>query len=154
VFGEIGYGLEFGTVAIEPFVGLAWVNQHTDAFTEVGGPAALAGAATSRSVGYSSVGLRFATVWVTGGGSAIIPRATVAWQHTFGGLAPATALAFQNTGVAFTVAGVPLARDSALVETGFDFVISPSAKFGLFYSGQFADRVHDHAGKGKLTWVF
>ena len=39
VFGEVGYALPVG-VAIEPFAGLAYVNLHTDGYTETGGAAA------------------------------------------------------------------------------------------------------------------
>src|SRR5260370_1191355 len=34
VFGEIGYGLTYRQFALEPFVGLAHVNVHTNSFVE------------------------------------------------------------------------------------------------------------------------
>src|SRR5262249_32743856 len=43
VFGELGYGLTFGAIAAEPFVGLAWVHLDTASFTETGGVSALIG---------------------------------------------------------------------------------------------------------------
>jgi outer membrane autotransporter protein len=49
---------------------------------------------------------------------------------------------------------VPLARDSALVEAGFDVVVRPNATLGLSYSGQLADNVRDHAVKGSATVRF
>jgi outer membrane autotransporter protein len=85
---------------------------------------------------------------------ALIPRASVAWQHAFGSVTPVAALAFQSTGTAFDVAGVPLVRDAALVEAASDLRLTPHATIGLSYAGQLADRAHDHSVKGNFTWRF
>jgi outer membrane autotransporter protein len=154
IFGELGYGLTFGHVAVEPFAGAAWVRVKTDSFVETGGLAALTGAGSSNSVGNSSLGLRGATSYLLQNGFALIPRATVAWQHAFTGVTPTAALAFQSNGLGFAVAGVPVARDAALVEGGFDLRITPQAKFGLYYSGELATGAHDHAVKGNFIWNF
>ncbi len=154
IFGEVGYGAAFGPVAVEPFAGAAWVRLKTDGFAELGGLAALNGTAGSESVGYSSLGVRFATSMFLGNGMALIPRTTLAWQHVIGDLAPTAALAFQTTGIGFGISGVPLARDSALVESGIDLRISPNAKLGVLYSGELAASARDHAVKGHFTWNF
>jgi outer membrane autotransporter protein len=80
--------------------------------------------------------------------------ASAAWQHAFNDLTPDAALAFLSTGAAFTIAGVPIARDSALVEAGLDLAISRNATIGAAYVGQLGDRVQDHAVKGKAVWQF
>ena len=67
---------------------------------------------------------------------------------------PNAALAFASTGAAFNIAGVPLARDTALVEAGTDLRINISTKIGLSYAGQLANTVQDHAIKGNFTWQF
>jgi outer membrane autotransporter protein len=41
VFGELGYKVDHGSFAFEPFGNLAYVNVHTDGFNENGGAAAL-----------------------------------------------------------------------------------------------------------------
>ena len=87
-------------------------------------------------------------------GTVVMPRASLAWQHAFSNVTPTATLAFLGTGAGFTVAGVPLARDSALVEAGFDVVVKPNATLGLSYSGQLADNVRDHAVKGNATLRF
>jgi outer membrane autotransporter protein len=84
----------------------------------------------------------------------VVPRASVAWQHAFDDVTPTATLRFLGTGAGFGVAGVPLARDSALVEAGFDVVLTPNATIGVSYVGQLADNVQDHALKGKATWRF
>ena len=38
VFGEIGYGFALGSVAIEPFAGLAWVQARTNRSPKPAGP--------------------------------------------------------------------------------------------------------------------
>jgi fibronectin-binding autotransporter adhesin len=51
---------------------------------------------------------------------ALVPRLSAAWQHGFGDVMSSAALVFQSTGTASTISGVPLARDAALVEAGFE----------------------------------
>jgi outer membrane autotransporter protein len=126
----------------------------TDGFAEAGGPAALTGAGNEDTMGYSTFGARFATVYMLPNGMALIPRATLAWQHAFGNLSPTAALAFRSTAIGFDISGVPLARDSALIEAGLDLRVTPHAKFGLWYSGELATTARDHAVKGGFTWNF
>ena len=154
VFGEAGYALATGNIAVEPFGGLAWVRVETDAFREVGGAAALAGGNNSFDVGYTTLGVRLATAVTMSGGTVLVPRLTVAWQHAFDDVAPTATLAFVNTGAAFTAAGVPIARDSALINAGADLALSPRATIGIAYTGQFGENVEDHGVKGKFTWRF
>jgi outer membrane autotransporter protein len=154
IFGEIGYGVALGRIAAEPFAGLAWVHLRTDGFAETGGVAALNGSASGDDVGYSTLGARLATSYLLPNGMALIPRASAAWQHAFNDIAPTAALAFQNTGAGFSITGVPLARDAALVETALDLRVNPHAKLGLSYSGQLAGHLQDHALKGNFTWNF
>ncbi|HEX8164976.1 MAG TPA: autotransporter domain-containing protein [Beijerinckiaceae bacterium] len=154
VFGEVGYGLRFGAAAVEPFAGLAFVRLRTDAFAERGGSAALRGAATDESVGYSSLGVRLAAAYVLDNGMTIVPRAMIAWQHAFDRVVATRPLAFQNTGAGFLVAGVPIARDSALIDAGLDLRVTRQATIGLSYIGQLADKVQDHGAKGSLVIRF
>ena len=69
-------------------------------------------------------------------------------------LTPDAAFAFLSTGVAFDIAGVPLAQDSALIDVGLDLNLSPTATLGVSYSGQLASDVQDNAVKGRFTWLF
>ena len=126
----------------------------TDAVREVGGAAALGGAGESHQVGYSSIGARAATRVTMENGMVVMPRASLAWQHAFSNVTPTATLAFLGTGAGFTVAAVPLARDSALIEAGFDVAVRSNATLGLSYSGQLADNVRDHAVKGSATVRF
>ena len=146
--------MPYGGAGIEPFAGLAWVHTDTDAFSERGGAATLRGASADRNAGYSTLGLRVATSFVTPSGAVLSPRASVAWQHTFGDVIATQNLAFLSTGAGFSVSGAPLARDVAVVEAGLDWAISPAAHLGVFYTGTIGSDARDHAVKGKLTWSF
>jgi outer membrane autotransporter protein len=154
VFGEVGHGMTLARLAVEPFAGLAFVRVNTASFLESGGLAALSGAASADDVGYSSVGLRAATMIPLANGHWLVPRIAVAWQHAFSDVTPATALAFQSTGAAFSTTGVPIARDSALVEGGLDLRLSPRAKLSLNYAGELAASIQTHSVKGGFTWNF
>src|SRR5262245_26444294 len=154
VFGEVGYGLTFGAIAAEPFAGLAWVHLDTASFAETGGVSALAGSGNREDVGYSTLGARLATYYLLQNGMALIPRASVAWQHAFGDVTPTAALSFQSIGAGFNILGVPIARDAALVEAGGDLQLTAQAKIGVSYAGQLANSAHDHSVKGNFTWRF
>jgi outer membrane autotransporter protein len=154
VFGEVGHSIRFGNVAAEPFAGLAWVHLDTDGFSERGGLAALVGSSASDDIGYSTLGARIATGVPLQNGMMLTPRASLAWQHALGDVTPGATLAFQSLGSAFSMSGVPLARDAALVESGVDLNINTSVTIGVSYVGQLSDRVNDHSVKGNLSWRF
>jgi outer membrane autotransporter protein len=105
-------------------------------------------------VGYSTLGARVATYYLLQNGMALIPRASVAWQHAFGDVTPTAALSFQSIGSGFNILGVPIARDAALVEAGGDLQLTAQAKVGVSYAGQLANSAHDHSVKGNFTWRF
>jgi outer membrane autotransporter protein len=154
IFGEAGYGFAFGKLAVEPFAGAAWVHLKTDAFNERGGAAALAVAASAFEVGYSTLGIRAASMIPLAADMMLVPRVSVAWQHAFTDVTPTAVLAFQNAAAPFVIAGVPIARDSLLAEAGLDLAIGRNATLGLSYVGQLASNVQDHAAKGKFSWKF
>ena len=110
--------------------------------------------ANSFEVGYSTLGMRAASLIPIGDGMALIPRASAAWQHAFNSVTPDATVAFQNVAGSFVVAGVTIARDSLLAEAGLDLAISRSATIGVSYTGQIASSVADHAAKGRFSWKF
>ncbi|AOO80988.1 autotransporter outer membrane beta-barrel domain-containing protein [Bosea vaviloviae] len=152
LFGELGYRIDLGRVAFEPFAGLAYVNLHTDGFNETGGAAALTARGDDTSLGYSTLGLRASTNFALHGMDLTL-RGGLAWRHAFGDVDPTTTLAFAGSG-AFSIAGIPIARDAAIVEAGLDLAIGKSATLGLAYTGQLAQDTQDHAFKGVLAVRF
>ena len=130
------------------------MHVNTDGFTEAGSPAALTGLSNTEQVGYSSLGARFATVFALANGMALAPRVSATWQHAFGDVTPAASLAFASGSLGFGITGVPLARDSAILEAGADLRINARATLGISYLGQLAGNAQDHAIKGKFVWNF
>jgi subtilase-type serine protease len=153
VFGELGYGVTLGHIAVEPFAGAAWVRVRTDAAAERGGLAALNVAGTTFETGYATLGTRAASMMPIGPDMILIPRASLAWQHAFD-VTPSAVLAFQTAPVPFVISGVPIARDALLAEAGLDLAIGRHATLGVSYVGQIANTVQDHGAKGKFTWKF
>ena len=120
---------------------------------DMGGLAALSGSGDGENIGYASLGVRAASVW-TLGSTALIPRGSIQWQHAFGDVVPTAALAFAGTGAQFTVSGVPIAKDAALIEGGLDWRITPAIKLGVAYQGALAQTAQTHTAKGSFTWDF
>lgn len=152
LFGELGYRIDLGRVAFEPFAGLAYVHLNTDGFNETGAATALAGWGDNAGIGYSTLGLRASTD-LDLQGMAVKLRGGLAWRHAFGDTDPKTTLAFAGSS-AFTIAGLPIARDAAMVEAGLDVGIGRGATLGLAYTGQLAEDVQDHSFKGVLAVRF
>uniref|UniRef100_UPI002D798BF9 autotransporter family protein n=1 Tax=Pseudomonas chlororaphis TaxID=587753 RepID=UPI002D798BF9 len=153
VFGEVGYALEAAGVALEPFVGLAYVNYDSDTGHEKGGAGRLS-AKSSQDITFSTVGLRAGKRITLGNGSQITPRAALGWRHAYGDTKPDADLTFIEGGGSFTTQGVPIAKDSALVEAGLDYQISPTGKLGIGYSGQLSHDNRDHAMTLSFTLGF
>ena len=155
MFDEVGYGMALGAVAVEPFAGFAWAHLSTQGFNETATTmAALSGSSSQHDVAYSTLGARAAANTILPNGMTLTPRVSVAWQHAFGDLTPGAVLAFEGAGTAFTVAGVPLARDAALIETGVDVQITKQTTLGIAYTGQLAPGLQDHSVKGNFVFRF
>jgi uncharacterized protein with beta-barrel porin domain len=145
-----------GQVAAEAFAGLAWVHVRTDSFTETGGVAALTGAAASQdSVGYFSLGLRGAGVYMLANGMAVIPRATVVWQHALqrrdAALGAHLPKHRRGLHVGARSAGPATARwwmrDSTLR-------LNANAKVGISYWGEHARKAQGHPSSATSPGIF
>ncbi|MGH6792360.1 MAG: autotransporter outer membrane beta-barrel domain-containing protein [Methyloceanibacter sp.] len=96
-----------------------------------GALASLNGSGDDEDVGYSTLGLRAATVMQLANAT-IVPKIFAARQHAFDDVTPDASLAFATTGMGFGITGVPLAQDSLLVEAGLDLALSPTATARAF----------------------
>jgi outer membrane autotransporter protein len=151
-FGEFGYGMAAAGIRFEPFANLAYVNLRTGDFVERGGVAALTARSETTGVTFTTSGLRAETS-LTFWNTATTLRGMLGWRHAFGDTIPTATQAFAGSNV-FTIAGVPIARDSAVLEAGLDLNLSPNATLGLAYTGQLASGAEDHGFKANLTVRF
>ena len=155
LFGEIGYDLSVGPYAFEPFVGLAYVYLSGGGFTESGTTAsALSVDGASQSTLYSTLGVRAATSF-TVAGRTLTTSATLGWQHAFGDTTSSTDMLFASGGAnPFTIRGVPIAEDVALVGLGLGYQLSDSAELQLNYAGQLADQTNQNTFSAQFSLKF
>ncbi|WP_377841475.1 autotransporter domain-containing protein [Bosea sp. UC22_33] len=153
IFGELAYGFTMGATRIEPFANLAYVNLRTDGFRETGGAAALIGTSADTDATFTTLGLRAQTSFNLGGAN-LTAKATLGWRHAFGDVTPLASLRFAGGGNGFGIAGVPIARNAAVIEAGLDYAIAPNATLGLSYGGQFGSGLADHSAKANFNVRF
>lgn len=152
VFGELGYRIDTDFAVFEPFANLAYVNLHTDGFNENGAAAALSAGSNSTQTTFTTLGLRsssdFALNDVTGTVTGMI-----GWRHAYGDLDPATTLAFEGSD-SFSMTGVAIGKNAALVELGFDFNLAPNTTLGAAYRGQFLEGAIQNGFNTRLAVKF
>jgi outer membrane autotransporter protein len=112
------------------------VNLNTDSFTEKGAAAALHSPGDTSDVTFSTLGVRASTA-VTLGSMQGTLRGSLGWRHAYGDSTPVSTLQFQG-GQPFSVAGVPIAQDAAVIDAGVDMHLTKNAVLGVSYGGQFA----------------
>ncbi|WAI83458.1 MULTISPECIES: autotransporter outer membrane beta-barrel domain-containing protein [Achromobacter] len=153
VFTELGYKLPLNdATSIEPYAGLAWNQLRTRDFKEAGGTAALHGSGATDDVTSTTLGLRGA--WEFGADRA--PgrlTASLGWRHAMGDVKPKQQLAFEG-GSTFSVTGVPIARDAAVVGLGAEMAITRNTTAGVAYDAQFGGGNRQQSGMFKLAMRF
>ncbi|AEH90458.1 autotransporter domain-containing protein [Mesorhizobium opportunistum] len=153
MFGEFAYGFRAGGARFEPFANLAYVNLHTDGFTEQGGAAALTGASANTDSTFATLGLRASTTFAIGG-TTLTAKGMAGWRHAFGDMAPTSTMRFAGGGNAFNIGGIPIARDAAVIEAGLDYAITPNATLGVSYGGQFGSGISDQSARFNFNVKF
>ncbi|QND52032.1 autotransporter domain-containing protein [Phyllobacterium sp. 628] len=153
VFGEASYRIDTPYAALEPFAGAAYVHLKTDGFAETGGLTALSSAGDSTDLTTTTLGLRASHGFAISDATILTAHGMAGWRHAFGDTAPTANLAFAG-GSAFSIDGLPIAQDTALVEAGFDVNIGKATNLGISYNGQFSENAHDNAVKADLTVKF
>jgi len=153
VFAQAGYRIQTDQALLEPYVGLTHIAATTGGFSESGGSAALAGQETTDSKTFASLGMR-ANMAGAFDDPRLTPWSDIAFRHGFGRLRPAQGLTLVDAGQSFAVMGAPLDIDSAAVQAGLDFALTPQAVLSLGYDGSFGARTQSNGLKGGLAWRF
>lgn len=152
LFGELGYRINTSIAVFEPFANLAYVNLHTDGFSETGGAAALSAGSNSTQTTFTTIGLRSASDFtlnqVTGSVNGM-----VGWRHAYGDLDPTTRLSFEGSD-GFQMTGVAIGKNAAVVELGLDFNLTPNTTWGAAYRGQFLEGAIENGFNTKLAVRF
>ncbi|MBT9368772.1 autotransporter domain-containing protein [Rhizobium sp. CSW-27] len=133
VFAELSSDIRAGNATLTPFANIARVRLWTDGFAEQGGSAALSGASSIDDLTLSTLGLRVVTDLAVGA----IPvslTGEIGWRHVFGDLSPESTLAYAG-GQSFTVGGVSLPRDAAVLKAGIEARLSPAMRLTFNWNG-------------------
>ncbi|MDQ0390654.1 autotransporter domain-containing protein [Labrys monachus] len=152
VFGDVGYKIDAGTASFEPFAGLAYVNLHTDGFTEKGGEAALTARSSNTGVTFSTLGMRGSLAFDLSG-IGMTANGTLGWRHAFGNITPTSTFTVDGSSP-FSVAGVPIAQDAAVVEAGLGAAVTQTMTVDIAYTGQFGKDTQDQGVHGTVGWKF
>jgi outer membrane autotransporter protein len=103
-------------------------------------------------VTFTTLGLHAATDLALGDTAATI-SGTLRLAACFGDTTPLSIFALAG-GSSFTIAGVPIAPDAALVEAGLDLNLTPAATLGVSYGGQFGSGLSDQSVRADFNWKF
>lgn len=153
LFTELGYKLPMSdTTSIEPYAGLAWNQLRTRDFKETGGTAALHGSGNTDDVTSTTLGLRGSWDFASNRAPGRL-TATLGWRHAMGDVSPKQELAFEG-GSTFSVTGVPIARDAAVLGLGAEMAIARNTTAGVAYDAQFGGGNRQQSGVLKLAVRF
>jgi subtilase-type serine protease len=97
--------------------------------------------------------LRGSTGFVLFGTMSATARGSLGWRHAYGDITPVSVVSLAG-GNPFSIAGVPIAVDEAVVEAGFDLHVNGRTTIGFSYSGQFGSGATDQSVRGDLTVRF
>lgn len=154
-FLEGAYRFSAGAWELQPFAQYARIRAQTDAFQERSGPAALTGRQGRQDIGAATAGLRFSVAlqgehqaepWLRLNGS-------VARRYATGDLTPVTALAWRG-GADYTLAGVPLAKQSMVYEAGLAARLTPHSLLEFNYSKQSGEGVSNQGLFARYSVAF
>ena len=156
-FAEAEGRVTFGSAALEPFVGLDWLRTQTGGFREAGGAGGAALSARGRQDSWlsSTLGLRTEAAPGWYGPRDLLLHGTLGWRHTFGGLTPDSAFAFEGgASPSFRTHGLGVARDLAQLEAGFELHLGEHIRADVVYTGQLGAKTRSHAVWGTLSVRF
>lgn len=150
-FAEIGYGLTFGQVALEPFAQIAAVNIRSEREGEQGGAAALTVLGRDQTLGFTTLGLRGEMQF---GSLPLVARGMLGWRYAFGDITPTADLAFLAGGLPFQAYAAPVARNTLVAETGLAWKLSGSTTLGISYGAAVSDKARNQAVRGRIDIAF
>ena len=151
-FGELGYKVEVEKVKFEPFANLSYASLRTNSFTETGNATALSVAGNTTSVTFMTLGARAETKLDFASNGARL-HGMIGWRHAFGNVSPTSTHNLLGANP-FVVSGLPIAKNSAVVEAGLDFNVSKEAALGISYTGQFGSGSHQNGFNAKFSAKF
>ncbi|MDC9589263.1 autotransporter outer membrane beta-barrel domain-containing protein [Xenorhabdus sp. XENO-10] len=151
---ELAYHLPAGTVNLEPFINLAYINFRNEGINENGVAAALRGNSQHTEATLSTLGLRANHSWQTSWGSSIALNGELGWQHQYGESERATGLSFRGSNTTFVTRSVPVSRDGVVLKANAEISTSSNVSFTLGYSGLLSSSHQDNSMNVGFKWQF
>ena len=153
LFAEVGYAMgQYDKQGVEPFVGITLGEQRIDGFQERGGFAALSSQSNSDTLASTTLGVHAHSDFKLAGKDTRV-LATLGVRHAWGSLSQSRTMAFEGSS-SFTVAGAPLARNTALVGLQAEMELSRRAALVFGYNGELGSSNRDHSANLKLRWAY
>ncbi|MBD7962326.1 autotransporter outer membrane beta-barrel domain-containing protein, partial [Comamonas avium] len=153
LFAEVGYAMgQYDKQGFEPFVGITLGEQRTNSFKESGGFAALSSESSRDTLASTTLGVRAHSDFVLAGKDTRV-RASLGVRHAWGNLSQNRTMAFEGSS-SFTVAGAPLARNTALVGLQAEMALSRYSALVLGYNGEYGSGSRDQSASVKVRWAF
>ncbi|WP_208996141.1 autotransporter outer membrane beta-barrel domain-containing protein [Pseudovibrio ascidiaceicola] len=137
------------TFVFEPFLGVSYIDVHTDGFAEDGGTAALTKQGGSFDSTFTNLGVR----GVYNVHDWFNVNASLSWRHAYGDTDPSALLAFAGS-TAFGVDGAPISQDAFELEVGLDARATENLFVNAEYNGQFGDNATIHVIELDFTIKF
>lgn len=150
IFGEIGYEIVAGKMAVTPFARVAHVDTGSDAFTEAGGNAALTVGKADQKTIFLSLGGR---VQLNAGEPGFQPYVSAAWNRALDDRSPAIVSRFVAGGPTFDVLGSAIPKNSAEIDAGFELTTG-SLRLGAAYTGTLASDRNSHGARVTARFAF
>lgn len=150
-FGEIGWRWKAPLATVEPYVNLAHVRLTTNGFAEQGQEAALRAESQTSGVTFATTGLRGSTDFSIGS-HRVTASLGAGWRRALDTQAPLAMLTLASAD--FSVAGVAIGRDAAVLDAGIAVYPTDNATVSLTYNGQVAASASQHALTARLKIGF
>jgi outer membrane autotransporter protein len=154
VYAEGGWDLPVNNFKLTPFIGLGYLHQNIDQFTETGAaPFNLTLKGDNDSL-QTSLGLRASTTFQVGSGW-LTPELRAIWEHEFMDQQQTTTDAFAiNPGAQFQIRGPMLSRETGVIGGGLTYTINPSAKVFVDYDFRANSDFTSHQVSAGVKWTF
>ncbi len=152
-FGEAGYRLGGPARWIEPFAGLSAQRVRLDAFTETGGPAALAVDDIAGTAIDGIAGARAAATVELDGGTRIRFDGLLAVRHAFDDAPRFRGAGFADGGPGFGIDGAPAGGTGLVTRLGLSIGVL-GGRIGVAYSGSYSGDDRRYGVQASASWSF
>lgn len=153
LFAEADYEIEVAGQLIAPFVNLAWASVDVEGWDEaefhfpVGSTASLRAQSQKHDATFATLGARSDLAL----GDRFELQGMLGYRRTLSGDEPTLRVGFSDGNQAFTVQGVPLARDAFVADIGLALRIGQNMRIGAAYNGLIGSDARDHSVEARIS---